>query len=235
MKMSLPLFLFSAFFSLAAIAADTFLEKVGQTRADFLQARTDALARAATLEDGFAIHDKVCTGVVMARSNLHAMVTSLAWKDLANRSTVVNQRAFSSVLAYLRNANAWLDSSQDLLDQLDEAAFQAWAKVHPEEAKMILLERRVRNVEEAAKAATANAQKAEGEANKARREARAAASNAEEANIRANEAIQNANDIARKAEFDRERDAIDTARKAELSRDRDAIHEAEQNRKLGIH
>lgn len=104
---------------------------------------------------------------LVARNLFH----TAAWKDVTSRETKKHRAAVTAINQMIELANSHLSSGRQELASLEQAAYAEWAKTHPDEARLMDMQRRLEAAEEAAKIAATKAQEAEESAERARRDA----------------------------------------------------------------
>ena len=170
---------------------DVRLQSIGD---ELTRCRQGVLAAAIYVDAGLRAHGIQSPSISPATNALQKMMQdSAAWRDLASRSTRTQQQAETRLSHYIQEANASLNDARRQLALVKKAEYEAWARGHPEAAKIKELEERTRAAENAADDAQSRSLNAQREANIAAEQMRSQVNNArveaDEANRRSRDAL----------------------------------------------
>lgn len=177
-----------------AFAGDSHKAKVRKIEADLKAKREEILLAAVELDVSLQAHGIKSKDITVARGILDNMLKSGTWRDLSSRTTKKREAAKAFLEKYLFHANQSLAIARGQLALIKKAEYDAWARAHPEQAKLREIEKRVKAAQNAAMNAQWQAQDAQAAAERAERAAQEAQSQAAEAERRARNAQRRAQD-----------------------------------------
>ena len=171
---------------------DTHEKKVEQVK-DTLKNRQQKLIDESNLLAVELVEYKIQSpSFTMATNKLSLMNNDRAWRDLSSRETRTCEQAKSKLNDAMDWVKVQLGEARKPVEMIKKAEYEAWARAHPEAAKIKELERRVASAESSAYNAEQESQTARNEAAKAQMDANNAAMAAQEAQNDANRAQRKA-------------------------------------------
>ncbi len=174
---------------------EQFEDKVQRIRDGLTKRQQDLLYEANNLDVELRAHGVQSPSIPAATNVLKKMLSdSAAWRDLASRSTRTHEYCKQRLGAYIQQASTILEDPRRQLTLIKNAEYEAWARAHPEAARINELQKRTIAAQAAAEDAQQQARDASDSANLANEEATKARTEAKEAVERAKRAQQDADD-----------------------------------------
>ncbi|MBI2440894.1 MAG: hypothetical protein HYV35_05930 [Lentisphaerae bacterium] len=187
-------------------AEDSHERRVWEMKQTCASKREAVVAEADSLDRSLTNFNFKSQSTIKARSTMDTMAKdTTAWRDLEARDTKRNASGVAKLKAYIQTAEQQLSQARQELAGFKEAEYQVWAREHPEEARSLELEKRIKSAQNAARDALYEAQEAKdaasrsaSEAKRASQEAAMARQEAQDAQRRAERADQEAQDAVRR-------------------------------------